>query len=175
MSAAPRLCLLLSAICLGLAGCSQYSALPVNDEPVRIAVLPVANESDIPQIIAPLARNVREKIAHSANYKLVSADLAEAQLQVTVLSVDQRTMARDPRDTGRPLSFHEEITVSIEWISESPAPWGADPVVTVSTDQILYAQPSLIDSRTSATGAMADRLADKIIQRLDWAGAASED
>ena len=157
----------------GLAGCSSYEPVSVADEPVSLAVLPVINDSSLPQIIAPLARNLREKLAHSPNWDLVAADSAEASLQVTILSLESETMARDSSDTGRPLSYYEEVKVSVEWISELPAPWGGDPVMVVSTDQIIYAQPSLVDARTSATAGVADRLAEKIVQRLDWAKSAS--
>ncbi len=160
---------MLAVLAMGLNGCANYSPLMPKQEPVQIAVLPLANESDIPQIIAPLSRNLREKLAHSPNWELVGEDEAEAKLHLTVLELEKRTMARDPRDTGRPLSFHEEIRVAVEWISDLPAPWGTSKVIEVSSDQILYGQPSLVDSRTSATAGLADRLADKILQRLDWA------
>ena len=163
-----RFSLMLAVLVMGLNGCTNYSPLVPKQEPIQITVLPVVNESDIPQIIAPLSRNLREKLAHSPNWELVGQDQAEAKLHVTVLELEKRTMARDPRDTGRPLSFHEEVRVAVEWISELPAPWGANKVIEVSSDQILYAQPSLTDARTSATPGLADRLAEKILHRLDW-------
>lgn len=164
-----RFSLILSLLVMGMAGCSSYSPVVPAQRPVRIAVAPIVNESDLPQIIAPLARNIREKLAHSPNWELVDEEIAEAKLRLTVLPLVRRSMARDPRDTGRPLSFYEEIRLSVEWASELPAPWGPDNVIEVSGDQILYAQPSLTDARVSATAGMAERLAEKILQRLDWA------
>ncbi|MGA1205729.1 MAG: LPS assembly lipoprotein LptE [Opitutales bacterium] len=166
-----RLSLLLLAA--AMAGCSSYSPVPVSEDPVQVAVLPVINESGLPQIVAPLARNLREKVAHSANFELVPAEAAEAKLRVTVLDLDSEALARDSRDTGRPLSYYEEVRVSVEWISDLPAPWGTDQPIIVSADQILYAQPALVDARTNATAGVAERLAEMIVQRLDWAGSAS--
>jgi len=169
-----RFCLILTVIVVAMCGCTSYSPVSSNQKPVKVAVLPIVNESDLPQIIAPLARNLREKLAHSPNWDLVGKETAEAKLQVTVLALEKRAMARDPRDTGRPLSFYEELRVSVEWISELPAPWAPADEILVTSDLVLYGQPSLTDSRTSATAGLADRLADKILQRMDWSNPQGE-
>ena len=168
MSSPVRLYLLLSLAALGLAGCRNYSVVAPAEEPVSIALLPVVNESQLPQVIAPLARNIREGLAHSGNFRLTNEAEAEVQLQVTVLGMSERTMARDPRDTGRPLSYHEEVRVSVEWISELPPPWGPDPELIVTGDQVLYAQPSRVNAQTSAMAGLAERLAERILQSLEW-------
>ncbi|MGC9453058.1 MAG: LPS assembly lipoprotein LptE [Oceanipulchritudo sp.] len=152
-----------------MAGCAQYEPVPrVADEPVRLAVLPVINESGIPQITAPLARNVRERIAHSPNWRLTGAGDAEATLQLRVVGMERRELARDPEDTGRPLSYRKVIRLSLEWRSDLSPPWGGDPVALVETSQLLYSQPSLVDAERAAIAEMADRLAEKVIQQLDW-------
>ena len=56
----------------------------------------------------------------------------------------------------------------MEWDSPLPPPWGGEPVIEVETDQIIYAQPSLVNAQTTATAQMADRLAAAILQKLDW-------
>lgn len=160
--------ILSTLILLGIAGCTGYAPLPVAPEPVKLQLLPVVNRSELPQIIAPLTRNIREGLAHSPNWRLASANQAEVQLQVTVVSFNRDDIAREPTDTGRPLSFNETVRVSIEWISDLPPPWGDDPVVYVESDQLLYAQPSLVDTETVAMAEMAERLAEKVIQQLDW-------
>ena len=139
---------------------------------MAIAVAPVVNQSELAQIIAPLSRNVREGIAHSPNWELVSEADAGAVLRLTILEVEREALARDPQDTGRPLSFKEVVRVAVEWDSNSPAPWGDAPVVEVESDQILYAQPSLVNAQTSATAQLADRLAAKVLQKLDWSTSA---
>jgi len=160
----PLFCLIL------LAGCVGYESLDTPDDPVRLAILPIQNESELPQIIAPLARNVREKVAHARGWELSSEANAEAALRITVSDFNRYALARDPGDTGRPLSYFEEFEVKVEWISELPAPWGPDPEVTITTDQIMYSQPSLTNAESVAMAEIADRLAEKILQRLDWAG-----
>lgn len=159
--------LLLVAI-LGLTGCSSYEPLTTDGGPTELAVLPIINDSTLPQIIAPLARNVREKIAHSPHWILSDAESAEASVQITVLAIDRRAMARDPEDTGRPLSYHDVVRISLEWQGGGPAPWGTDPVVYLETDLVLYAQPGLVDAEAVAMAEIADRLAEKVIQQLDW-------
>ena len=159
-----------AAVALGIAGCAHYSVVEPVEDPVTITVLPVINQSELPQIIAPLARNLREKLAHSPNWALVGDDSAEVALQVTISALERSTLARDPADTGRPLSYREIIRISVEWQSELPPPWGPDPVLLIEDDQLLYAQPSLVNAETVAMGEIADRLAEKILQRLDWTG-----
>jgi hypothetical protein len=163
---------LLALATLGLFGCAGYEPLGTHGEQMDIAVAPVINESELAQIIAPLARNVREGIAHSPNWRLVSEEDAEAVLRLTILEVERDALARDPEDTGRPLSFHELVRVAVEWDSSSPAPWGENPVIEVESDQILYAQPSLVNSQAMAMSQLADRLAAKVLQKLDWIEAA---
>ena len=154
---------------IGLAGCTQYAPLERSNTPTAIALPPILNEAGLPQLIAPLARNVREKLAHSPNWELVSPEQAEAQLQLTIVDVQRRAMANDPIDAGRPISFYEVIRVTAEWIGNGPAPWGAPNKITVESDQLLYTQPSLVDAQHSATAELAENLADKILQQLDWA------
>ena len=152
----------------GLFGCSGYAPLEPTAEPMAIAVAPVINESELAQVIAPLVRNVREGIAHSPNWELVGEDEAEAVLRLTVRDLERQALARDPEDTGRPLSFRNVLRVTAEWDSEYAAPWGSDATTEVETDQIIYAQPSLVNAQSTATAQMADRLAEQILQKLDW-------
>ena len=163
-----RFLVLIPVLLLG--GCAGYEVLEPAAEPVHLAVLPVLNDSELPQIIAPLARNLREKVAHSPNWKLVNAEDADAALQVTVRNFTRSALARDPGDTGRPLSYLEEVEVTVEWISELPPPWGPQATVNVRTDQLLYSQPSLTNAESVAMAEIADRLAEKILQQLDWTG-----
>lgn len=158
----------LAALVLGLSGCTSYQAVMPVATPTRIAVLPILNQSDLPRIIAPLSRNLREQLAHSANWELVDSDHADARIQVTLLALDRRAISRDPQDTGRPLSFREELIVAVEWISDLPCPWGPSKTFEISSDHILYAQTSLPDANESAIPALADRLASKIVDRMDW-------
>jgi hypothetical protein len=168
MKTIARLSLLLIPAALGLAGCAGYEPLETGDAPVAVAVAPVINLSELPQVIAPLSRNVREGIGHSPNWRLVSEAEADAILRLTVVSLEREALARDPQDTGRPLSFKEVVRVKVEWDSELPAPWGPADSVEVESDHVLYAQPSLVNAETMATAQLADRLANKILQKLDW-------
>jgi hypothetical protein len=169
MAVGMRTSFILAALLLGLAGCTSYEAVTPAASQVRIALLPIANQSDLPQIIAPLARNLREQLAHSPNWDLVNEDRADVKLQVTVQSMNRRAISRDPEDTGRPISFREEVVVDVEWISDLPCPWGPDNILRTSSDHILYTQPSLPDASASGTAAMTDRIASKIVERMHWA------
>ena len=161
---------LLALIAAGLAGCAGYAPVQTADEPVAIAVAPVVNQSELAQIIAPLARNLREGIAHSPNWRLTGEESAAAVLRLTVLDLEQDALARDPQDTGRPLSLNRVLRFRfrVEWDSPPPPPWGGEPVIEGETDQIIYAQPSRVNAQTTATAQMADRLAAAILQKLDW-------
>lgn len=161
---------LLAGVIILLSGCAGYEPLREPESPVRLAVGPIINHSSLPQVIAPLARNLRERLAQSSRFQLVPEESAEVVLHVTVDELDRSTMARDPRDTGRPLSYLDILKVTIEWRGSPQAPWGDQPMV-VEVDQLLYAQPSLIDSESAALAAMATRLADRIVQRMEWADA----
>lgn len=148
-------------------GCAQYTASERVD-PIKIALAPLINESEMAQVIAPLSRNLRERLNHAAGWHLVSEDEAEVVLEVRLLSLRRNAIARDPEDTGRPLSYAEELQVALEWVSDWPPPWGDDPVIFISVDTLVYAHPSLLTAETAATGELADRLARKILATISW-------
>ncbi|NDV61026.1 hypothetical protein G0Q06_01035 [Puniceicoccales bacterium CK1056] len=149
------------------AGCSSYA--PVRPVETRtIALAPVLNESEVPQIIAPLSRNLREALNHSAAWQLVEPEEAEVLLRLTVLQLDRNAISRDPDDTGRPLSYYEELMVSILWESDLPPPWGVQPVSMVSASTVLYSQPSLTAAEAAAIGELAEEISRKIISRINW-------
>ena len=153
-----------------LSGCAGYEPLQSAEAPVRVAVAPIVNHSSLPQVIAPVARNLRERLAHSSRFELVSTEGADGVLLLTINELDRSAMARDPRDTGRPLSYLDTLLVTVEWKGSTEAPWGAEPLL-IEVDQLLYAQPSLIDAESAAVAGMAARLADRIVQRMEWADA----
>ncbi len=162
-------CLLLPAL-LAAPGCTHYAPPPARP-PVRIALAPVVNEGGPPQLIAPLARSLREGLAHAPNWELVEPDRAEAVLRVTVLPLRREALSRDPADTGRPLSFQDTLALTVEWDSAEPPPWGGEPVLRVEADTLLYAQPSQVTAEAMALPALAQDLARKVLERLDWPAA----
>lgn len=150
-----------------LGGCRHYEPV-ANEEVTFIAIVPVINEAEVPQIIAPLSRNLRERLNHSPSWQIVEEASADAVLQVTVTRRERDAVARDPEDTGRPLSYYETIYVKLEWISEEAPPWGNDPVTRVEVDTLIYAQPGRVASESVAMTEMANDLARKIVARLEW-------
>jgi len=151
-------------------GCAHY-APPAAEAPVRIALAPVVNEAGPPQLIAPLARNLREALAHAPRWELVEPDRADALLRVTVLPLRREALSRDPADTGRPLSFYETLVLAVEWDSALPPPWGDAAVIRIEADTLLYSQPSQVTSEAMALPALAQDLARKVLERLDWPAA----
>lgn len=152
---------------LVFAGCQNYQ--PVHSgEPLGIALAPIVSQSGVPQIVAPLSRNLHEQLNHAPNWKLVGDDNADVLLTIKVLGLNREAIARDPADTGRPLSYYESLQVSVEWGSDLPPPWGADPVTTVEASTVIYAQPGLVGGESIAATELADSLARKIVERLNW-------
>jgi len=162
---APPVAILLLVILL-LAGCAHY-APPEEPVTLRLALAPIVNQAEVPQVIAPLARNLREKMAHSRRFRLTEPAEADAILHLTLVGYNRRAMARDPEDTGRPLSFLETLRVNLDWESELPPPWGPETRHRVETEANLYGQPGLVASEYAALAAMADDLAEKIIRQLE--------
>lgn len=156
-----------------LPGCGSYE--PVRPVETRtIAIAPILNESSMPQVIAPLSRNLREAINHAAGWKLVEEDEADVLLRITVLALDKNTISRDPEDTGRPLSYYEELMVSVRWESDFPPPWGDQPVSIVSADTVLYSQPSLNTAESAVVGELTEEIANKILSRINWPAGAGQ-
>jgi hypothetical protein len=150
---------------LALAGCAGYQADPER-EPVSLALGPVVNESDLPQLTAPLARNLREAIAHAPGYRLDGAQSAGARLHVTVTGRTRQAVARDPEDTGRPLSYFQTLQLQLRWEGPQSPPWGPDPVSTVDVETLLYAQPSLVQTERAALNEWSERAAREVLARL---------
>ena len=149
-----------------LAACAGYEPLPTR-EPLRIALAPVVNEAGPPQFIAPLTRSLREALAHDARSQLVSdPDQAEVLLRIIVLEQVRETVARDPRDTGRPLSFYETLRLALIWESDLPAPWSPDERSLVEVDTLLYAQPGTAESERAALAELAREASRNILEKL---------
>jgi len=149
-----------------LAGCSGYEPIPAK-APLLLHLAPVVNESAAPQIIAPLSRNLREHLLHDRNWTLVSADSADVVLHIRVTERQRTPVARDPADTGRPLSFRESLLLEVEWDSSLPAPWGSSSTTVLELESLIYSQPGLIQSESTAYGEMAERAAREILSRLN--------
>lgn len=149
-----------------LAGCAGYAPDPVR-EPLTLHLPPVINESTAPQLIAPLARNLRERLLHDRNWKLGSSSQADAVLTVRIHDLERDPVSRDPADTGRPLSYLERLHIRLEWDSSIPAPWGSDETTQIEVESLLYAQPGLIQSESIAYAEMADRAAAEILMQLN--------
>lgn len=159
--------LLAAALLLAvIAGCAGYQAEPER-EPVSLALGPVINESDLPQLSAPLARNLREAIAHAPGYRLAENSSAGARLHVTVTERTRQAVARDPEDTGRPLSYFQSLRLQLRWEGSGIPPWGPDPVSTVDVETLLYAQPSLVQTERAALNEWSERAAREVLARLN--------
>lgn len=156
----------LLVLLLAFSGCRNYE--PVRSgAPVRVALAPIISQTGVAQVIAPLSRNLHEHLNHAPNWKLVLAKNAQAILTIEVLGLDRESIARDPADTGRPLSYYETIRVSIKWESDLPPPWGDDPVTTLEASTLIYAQPGLSGAESIAVTELANDLARKIVERLN--------
>lgn len=149
-----------------LAACAGYEPLPTQ-EPLRIAVAPINNASGPPQFIAPLARTLREALAHDARWRLVTdPDEAQIVLRVTVLDQVRETVARDPGDTGRPLSFYETLRLALTWESDLPAPWAPSGQAVIEVDTLLYAQPGTAESERAALAELARDASRNVLETL---------
>ena len=157
----------LPLLALFLAGCQNYAPLQT-EEPLRIAVGPVVSQSGVPQVIAPLSRNLREHLNHAEGWTLVGEPDAEVVLHIEVLGLDRDAVARDPADTGRPLSYYETLKVALRWESELPPPWGSESTRIIEGDALIFAQPSLLSSESVALAEMAEAIARKIIDEISW-------
>lgn len=153
--------LLLAGI-LSLAACRNYDIEPTGS-PRLIRIAPILNETDLPQLLGPLSRNLREALAHDPRWSLAAAQSDAPTLQVRLLSAQERVISRDPRDTGRPLSLRQSITAELSW---EGAPASQGPVL-VEVEGIFYAQPGLIDSRDGLIADLANRLAREIVLALE--------
>ncbi|NBD37560.1 MAG: hypothetical protein GVY10_03215 [Verrucomicrobia bacterium] len=151
---------------LVLAGCVGYQ--PVDQVDREVALAPVLNEDGPPGLTGPVSRSLREKLGASPNWNLLPAENAAAVLHVTLTTTERDVLANDPADTGRPLSYRQTVEVRLRWEGGAP-PWGGSSPERVLHTQIqLFAQPSLVEAGQSALPDLADRLARRIVQELEW-------
>lgn len=158
---------LLLLVVLFLAGCVGYR--PIDQVDRELALAPVLNEDGPPGLAGPLSRSLREKLGASPNWNLLPADNAGAVLHITLTATERDVLANDPADTGRPLSYRQTVEVRLRWEGGAPPPWGGSSPERVLRTQIqLFAQPSLVEAGQSALPDLADRLARRIVQELEW-------
>lgn len=157
----------LACLLLWLAGCAGYRPVAA-EHTMRIALAPVISQSGVPLLIGPLSRQLREGLLHAHGWELVPVERAEAVLHVEVLGLEREATARDPSDTGRPLSTYETLRIALRWESEQAPPWGAEPRIILEADALIYAQPGLLAAESVSLTEMAEVLARKIIEQINW-------
>ena len=150
---------------LSLAACQSYEVEPTGQTRL-LQLAPIVNETDLPHLIAPLSRNLREAIAHDPQWSLANAETTAPTLQIRLLSDTERVLSRDPSDTGRPLSLRQSITAELSWEKGSAS---EKPPIRVEVEGIFYAQPGLIASQDGLINELANRLAREILLALETA------
>lgn len=149
--------------------CRQYT-IEMPGEPRPIAIAPIIDDTNLPQLIPPLSRNLREAIVNDPNWMLTDADRSPLVLTVRLIPASRDVISRNPTDTGRPLSVRESVTAVLSW--EGPSSGiGAQ---RVSVQGILYSQPGLLPSQDGLIAELADRLAMEILRTLNTPDSAIE-
>lgn len=163
--------LTLALVLLGVTGCQAYRAGHASDgtqPPLRVHIAPIeVLSSDSPQVIAPLARQLRNALSAAPSLQLTAnAADADATLRIAVVGVDRTGLARTPQDTGRPLSYLDALNVRVTWDSPLPAPWGTPNPRTFTAVANLYAEPTLIGAQTQTLPALTADIAAQISTAL---------
>lgn len=161
-------CILAASLIFSTA-CRHYS-IEMPGEPQPIAIAPIVDDTDLPQLIAPLSRNLREAIANDPNWKLTDANRSPQVLTVRLVPAKREVISRNPTDTGRPLSIREQIIAELSWEGQ---PNDTEPQ-RVSVQGILYSQPGLLPSQDGLIAELADRLAMEILRVLNTPASAKE-
>lgn len=151
---------------LFLGGCAHYEA-PRDRVSQPIQLAPIVNNSTLPQISAPLAKQLRRAIATDRHWHLSSHPQAP-MLQILIAEVDYRSMARNPDDTGQPLSVAQTVRVRFEWLNEHvPIGWDAQIHTDIAVDSLLYTAEGLVGARSQDTQRVAHETARSIMARLN--------
>lgn len=148
----------------GLTACASYRPLEPAGAELAIAVAPIVNESSLPQLSAPLARAVRGELASLRGVRLTDTDSADLVLELYLSGGDNRPMARDSADTGRPISFLQGIELRVDWRGDWPhadSVMAAEPVSFIS-ESIVYPHPDLVSSRAQTAPRVAADLAAQL-------------
>lgn len=156
---------LLLATLLSLAACRSYQLEPAREARL-IRVAPILNETDLPQLIGPLSRQLREAIAHDPQWSLASSRTDAPTLRIRLLADKRRVISRDPNDTGRPLSLRQSITAELAW-EDVAASDSAKAPLRVEVEGVFYAQPGLIASQDGLVAELANRLAREILLAIE--------
>lgn len=164
-------------LCMGLglilSGCAGYRPTqPLSESgQTNLQLLPIVNEASLAGIIGPLNRHLRAGLAGSHNWRVVDDSPASAQLRVVITGNSTRALARDPADTGRPISFLDNLTARLEWNGRTPAPWSKTAngrAIEVTAEALIYPNPSLVDARAQTIEQLARDLAAAIIAELEY-------
>jgi hypothetical protein len=151
----------------GFVGCQHYS-VTIPQERTVIRIAPIINDADIPQVIAPLSRNLREAIAHDPSWMLTASpdDPDIPVLHIRLLQGKTKVISRDPNDTGRPLSVAKSLVAELNWQPMPPPQWSQLESLRITVEGIYYAQPGLIPSSDDFVAELADRLAQEIFNSI---------
>jgi hypothetical protein len=149
-----------------LGGCVGYAPVETStNPPVAIQLDPIVNRTDSSGIIAPLSRAVREEIAHSPFLELGSTD--GPIIRLTLIERDRQSLARDPEDTGRPLSYEETLAMRIQIESADAHPLAELNGGILMADVQTYAALNFPEASSAASAELALILARKLRQQME--------
>jgi hypothetical protein len=106
-------------------------------------------------------------LAGSPAVRLDAPGEASNLLQVTVLERTRDPVARNPDDTGRPLSYFETLLLRVTWEGTAPAPWGTAEARFVEVPTLVYAQPSLVSTEAAALAEWTAAAAREVVALLE--------
>ncbi|MEY3000775.1 MAG: hypothetical protein RL648_989 [Verrucomicrobiota bacterium] len=164
-SARAGLSCLFLAVLIPLGACRHYQVDPIGEKR-GLKIAPILNETDLPHLIAPLSRTLREAISHDPRWTLVRPEDTAPTLHVRLLSDSRSVISRDPTDTGRPLSITQTISAEFWWEKE-PDSTDTFSMRRIEVEGMLYTQPGLLASQDGLLAELADQLAREILVAIN--------
>jgi len=162
----PARALPLAILALGLAGCVGYQpGFPGAGSRVgSVFVAPVHNETDFPELSAPVGAAIREALAARPGWTLAPSGQANSVLHARIVGLDRELAAVRSDDVGRGQKFELvfRALVTLRPADESQPPLFENRVVLARRD--VFAGESLIDAERQAGPVVAQELGLRIAQ-----------
>jgi hypothetical protein len=155
--------LLLVACLVGCRGLQLRDAGQADSGTLRLEVI---NDSEVPQVVALFAGQLRSALLRGGQYRPVSAQAVAADwdLQITLTDGGMQRLSHRPDDTGRALTHQWTLRARIEWVHAATGRVRHFEVV----EQIsVLAEPALALQRDAQVSALSDRLVAGIVARME--------
>lgn len=150
-----------------LGGCASYQlGQPAPPEYRTVFVAPTANETDLPQLAAPVAAALRRAIEQTGALNLATRGAADTELRLRLVDAKRERLAVQSQDLGRARKIDLQLEVSLSLLRSGTEDQFIISDRRFTVTQEIYLDSGQIEAETQAAPEIARKIAEATAEIL---------